>query len=153
MSFHLSLNAFFAVWINSKALLIRIKRFVVLLAHLMSSAFASPCLDEFLVKLKSLFGVFESSDWVHQFEVGSAAVREEELVVWVTANALVELLNRAWEVSSLEKLVTLVLMLLSKSWVKVRKLFELLFPLFNLELGLLDVVVVVLEECLFVHVN
>ena len=119
----------------------------------MSSAFASPCLDEFLVKLKSLFGVFESSDWVHQFEVGSAAVREEELVVWVTANALVELLNRAWEVSSLEKLVTLVLMLLSKSWVKVRKLFELLFPLFNLELGLLDVVVVVLEECLFVHVN
>lgn len=117
-----------------------------LLLELMTCTLASPSLDESCVEFKCLVGILESLDRFHQLDVSEGSVGVEELVVGVTLDSFVELLNGIREVSSLEELVSLHFVLFSDLWVDVGKSITLCLLLLDALHGLLDGVIVMLKQ-------
>lgn len=73
----------------------------------MTCTLASPCFHELWVQLECPVSILQSLHRLHQFDVGERTIGVHELVVWVTLESLIKLFDSSWEVSSLEKLVTL----------------------------------------------
>jgi len=126
---------------------------VILLLELVTCALACPCLDEALVKLKSLLSICKTSYWLHELDVGKRTVAKKELVVRVTLETLIELFDGSWEITLFEKLITTFFVLFSDFWINVSQSIFLLFFFDDFLHGFLDIVVVVLEKCLAVEGN
>ena len=149
----ISILALSVVRVQLHALLKGLHRLVEFFMQLMTCALARPRLYKVCVQLDRLVSIFQRLGWLHQLDVGERTVRVEELVRWVTLNALVEFFDCTWEVAGLEKLITFFLVLLRDLRVEVSQCITLLLLFLHLLHGFFNVVVVELEQCLTILGN
>ena len=149
-SFLCAILALFIVGVDFESLLEGLHRLVVLFLKLMTCAFSGPALDKLGVQFESLLSILHSSHRLHQLNVCKRAITVDELIGRITLDAFIEFLYSGREVTIFEELVSLFLMGLSDLRVDISQGICLsLFSLDKFE-SLLDIVIVVFDQCLFV---
>mmetsp|Transcript_509 Transcript_509/g.664 ORF Transcript_509/g.664 Transcript_509/m.664 type:complete len:525 (-) Transcript_509:24-1598(-) len=137
--------------VERDALLECLHSFMELLLQLVTCAFTSPGLDEVGVNLERLVSISHTAHGLHKLDVGEGAIAVNEFVVGITLGTLIELLDGGGEVAGLEQCVATLFVLLSDLGVNVGKSILYIFLFYYFFHGLLDVVVVVLQEGLAVE--
>jgi len=108
--------------------------------------FTDVCLHKFGIELNTFLCILQGLIEHHELDIGCAPVGVNGNGVWVSFHALIVLLESSWEITLLEKLITLLPVFFSLHRIDVCLCISISLDLFSLAESHFDYVTLILQK-------